>query len=104
MATQHDIQTGTQPGQPVSGPTPVNLDPEIYQLHTVEAILKAISALAEDQEAYEIKRLCEVAIEQTSAVGDRLDRIAMGLRGVQICTRMRGAASQAAAQRPTVGA
>lgn len=104
MATQHDIQTGSQTGQTVSGSTPVDFDSEIYQLHTVEVILKAMSALAEDQEAFEIMRLCEVAIEQTSAVGDRLDRLATDLRGARLCTRMRGVASQAEAQRPTVGA
>lgn len=104
MATQDDMQTGTQSGQPVSGSTQVDFDSEIYQLHTVEVILKAMSALAEDQEAFEIMRLCEVAIEQTSAVGDRLDRLATDLRGARLSTRTRGAASQAEASRPTLGA
>jgi len=58
--------------------TTAGLGEEIYRLHTIDALLAGISALAESGTLGEITRICEVARERLSIVSNNLDLIDIG--------------------------
>lgn len=61
-----------------------DLGAEIDSLHTVDALLSAVKALANDQGALsEIKRVCEVARQRVEVVRNNLDLIDLG-RGAEV--------------------
>lgn len=99
MATQDDMQTESRNGQPVD-----SLTPEISRLHTIDAMLAALSALAVDKEDFEISLICDVIREQVSMLSDRLDRIDMGLACERSANTQRHVFQRAQALRPAVGA
>lgn len=54
------------------------LSSEIYRLHTIEALVSGLTALAVEAENFEIVRICEVIGERLAVVSNDLDLIALG--------------------------
>lgn len=61
---------------------PGDLGAEIDSLHTVEALLSAVTAMAHEQGFASIKRICEVTRERVGIVRNNLDLIDIG-RGAE---------------------